>query len=76
MTDEEMVKALEAKGYHIKSPLDQNTCRHIRRDGIGSCGSDGHSSFSGHCLDCGKDLSYRIEGTILADPMLQLQPRN
>lgn len=75
MTDEEMAAALTAKGYHVKPPVDQATCKHVRRDGVGSASSDGSSSFTGRCLDCGKDLSYRIEGQ-LSDPMLQLQPRN
>ena len=43
---------------------DQETCKHINRRGIGSAGSDGASSFTGHCLDCGKDLSYKIEGSL------------
>lgn len=55
--------------------VDPATCRHLRKDGIGSAGSDGSSSFTGYCMDCGKDLSYKIEG-VLADPMLQLQSKN
>lgn len=62
MTDEEMAKALEAKGYKIKAPVDQATCRHVNTRGIGSAGSDGSSSFTGYCVDCGKDLSYKREG--------------
>ena len=70
-----VVARLRHAGLFRKADQDQATCKHIRRDGIGSAGSDGSSSFTGHCLDCGKDLSYKIEGT-LADPMIQLQPRN
>lgn len=75
MTEFEMIAALKAKGYKISGPFDPATCKHQFRDGIGTASSDGSSSFTGHCLDCGKDLSYSIKGD-LADPMLQLQPRN
>jgi hypothetical protein len=76
MTDQEMADELRAKGWTVKAPVDQATCKHLHRDGIGSASSDGSSSFIGHCMDCGKDLSHKIDGGLLADPMLQLQPRN
>jgi hypothetical protein len=55
--------------------VDQSACKHSRQTGLGSASSDGSSSFTGHCLDCGKDVSYSIKGA-LADPMIQLTSRN
>ena len=56
MTDDEMVKALEAKGYRIKPPVDQATCKHIGRRGIGWAHSDGSSGGNYYCPECGKSL--------------------
>ena len=58
MTDDEMAAHLRAKGYRVAAPVDQATCSHPNRRGMGSASSDGSSSFSGYCADCGKDLSY------------------
>lgn len=54
MTDEEMVATLTAKGYHIKAPVDQATCKHIARTGTGWAKSDGSSGGNYHCPECGK----------------------
>jgi hypothetical protein len=70
-----IVARMRHAGLFRKADPDQMTCKHTHKNGIGSAGSDGSSSFIGHCLDCGKDLSYKIEGQ-LADQTLQLQPRN
>lgn len=61
MTEAEMVAALKAKGYQVEEPWTTENCKHPPRMvmGSGSCGSDGSSSMSWHCRQCGKSDSYK-----------------
>lgn len=73
-----IVARLRHAGLFRKADPDQETCKHIKRQGVCSAGSDGSSSFTGHCSDCGKDLSYKIEaGSPLGSAFdLSMLPRN
>lgn len=58
MTDEEMVTALRAKGWSVKPPIDQKTCKHPRMRSQGAASSNGASKSSGYCPDCAYSYSH------------------
>jgi hypothetical protein len=61
MTNEEMAAALRRAGWRVQPPLTKENCRHPRKFGSGSIGSDGASRMTWYCPDCyaSHDFEYK-----------------